>query len=85
MLLKLKQEDSCSKNSFYIHHKHYEVIGRIEPVLTKEQKLEIRGCWPEDINRWDKKVWDAFSEGLETFKKYPNATEVSNLAKLGSY
>jgi len=53
-------------------------IGRIEPVLTKEQKLEIRGFWQEDNNVWDKKIWHAFSEGLETFKTYLNAKGISN-------
>lgn len=53
-------------------------IGRIEPVLSKEKKLEIKGFWQEDKKLWNKKTWDAFEEGLDTFKNYLHATEIIN-------
>ncbi len=53
-------------------------IGRIEPVLTKERKLEVRGFWQEDKKLWNKEVWRAFSKGLETFKTYLNAIDIIN-------
>lgn len=55
-----------------------EFIGRIEPVFTKERALEIRGFWQEDKKVWNKKVWSAFKEGLETFQKYLTATKIIN-------
>jgi uncharacterized protein YcaQ len=53
-------------------------IGRIEPVLTKDRNLLIKGFWQEDNALWDTTTWQAFNEALERFKLYLNAEKISN-------
>jgi len=49
-----------------------EFIGRIEPQLQKDC-LEIKGLWQESNKQWNKQTKKAFTEHLQTFKKYLNA------------
>ncbi len=60
-------------------------IGRIEPVLRKDRKLEIKGFWQEDSAMWNSEVWGVFYEALDKFKKYLNASDVVNSPKASDY
>lgn len=43
-------------------------VGRIEPVLSKDKKLEIKGMWKE--RNWDEATHSAFDEALHQFENY---------------
>ncbi|HWY79245.1 MAG TPA: crosslink repair DNA glycosylase YcaQ family protein [Candidatus Sulfotelmatobacter sp.] len=45
-------------------------IGRIEPVLSKEGTLEIKGFWQEKHVIWNSELKQAYSSALERFKQY---------------
>ena len=57
-----------------------EFIGRIEPVLTKDKKLIIKGFWQEDKKEWNESVRHAFDEGLDNFRKYLGALVINKPA-----
>ena len=51
-------------------------IGRIEPVLSGDGILEIRGFWIEENYKWNKVTSSAFWPYLEEFKRYLNAKNI---------
>ncbi len=53
-----------------------EFIGRIEPILQKENYLEIKGLWLEPDCNWDNETYNAFLEYMEIFKKYLNVDKI---------
>jgi uncharacterized protein YcaQ len=54
------------------------ILGQIEPVLTKDKNLEIKGFWKQPNEEWGTNEIVALNDALETFKKYLNAKEISN-------
>lgn len=53
-----------------------EFIGRIEPVLQKENYLDIKGFWLEPGLTLDNSVCNAFWDYMEIFKKYLNTEKI---------
>lgn len=53
-----------------------EFIGRIEPILHKENYLEIKGFWSEPNSCWDSNTCDAFWDYMEIFKEYLNTEKI---------
>ncbi len=54
------------------------LIGRIEPVLTKNKHLEIKGFWREESERWEEPEYAALEKALHAFKKYLRAQDIIN-------
>lgn len=53
-----------------------EFIGRIEPILQKENYLEIKGFWSEPNSCWDEDTCKAFRDYMKLFKKYLNVEKI---------
>lgn len=53
-----------------------QLVGRIEPVLSKVKVLTIKGFWMEEQVTWDREMWTALKKALDQFMKYTDATEL---------
>lgn len=53
-----------------------QFVGRIEPVLTKERVLQIKGFWKEKGVTWTKGMDTSLGKAVESFKKYLRAKEL---------
>lgn len=53
-----------------------QFVGRIEPVLSKDKVLTIKGFWREENVVWDAAMWKALQKALSRFQEYTRAKKL---------